>query len=289
MTYGNLRTLFLEKLSGQYNIREANNLFYEIVEHYSRLTRALIVLHFTEEVPETALNQMLSALELLQSGKPLQYIIGISWFNNLRLTVTPAVLIPRQETMQMCTLIEKLHLIAGFHAPFRILDIGTGSGCIAIDLKLRFPLSTVTAIDISSDAIEVAELNARMNKAEITFVNLDISDSSLWNHLDDFELIVSNPPYIPVAEIKEMKPNVTENEPFIALFVPDNDPLRFYKLIFDFARSHLVAGGAVYVEIHENFGQQIHELACKYGFPEIMILNDLNDRPRFARAVTAPA
>lgn len=285
MTYQELKTLFLDNLTGLYEIREANNLFYLIAGHYSQLSRTMIAFHCSEEVPQNILTDMMAGLKHLQAGTPLQYITGLSWFNELQLRVTPEVLIPRQETMQLCTLIGEQLLCKGFPIPFRILDIGTGSGCIAIDLKSKFPYTTVTAVDISPGAIEVAAGNAMMNKTEISFMTLDITNPSAWGELDHFELIVSNPPYIPLKEMKEMHINVKEHEPFIALFVPDEDPLRFYRNIFDFSRTHLVPGGAIYMEIHENYALQTVEMAVKYGFPDTIILNDLNDKPRFVRSL----
>lgn len=286
MTYGDLKKLFLGNLTGLCGTREANNLFYLVAGHYSGMNRAMIVLHNHEEVPENLLTDMLTGLKHLQAGKPLQYIIGVSWFNDLQLKVTPDVLIPRQETMQLCTMIGEQLLGKGFPLPFRILDIGTGSGCIAIDLKSRFPHTTVTAVDISPRAIEVAAQNALVNKTEISFAALDITNPAAWSELDHFELIVSNPPYIPLNEMKEMDINVIGHEPFDALFVPDDDPLLFFRNIYDFSRSHLVAGGAIYMEIHEHCGLQTMEMAKKSGFPDTVILKDLNDRPRFVRSLT---
>jgi len=162
-----------------------------------------------------------------------------------------------------------------------ILDIGTGSGCIPISLKKYFKDATVTAIDISVDALQVAAVNAAKNQAEVSFIQSDILDSTTWNNLPQSDIIVSNPPYVTLSEKEQMLPNVLDYEPHTALFVKDDDPLVFYRAIMAFSKMKLNKNGSLWFEINEKFGGEIKELALSQGFRDVIIIFDFHGKSRF--------
>lgn len=214
-------------------------------------------------------------LETLAEGCPLQYVTGIQWFRGRAFNVNRSVLIPRPETEEMAGLI----VSQWKHQKGRILDIGTGSGCLAITLALELTGAMVTATDISEQALDVARLNGYRMGAVVEWITDDIMHS----HLDgrSWDLIVSNPPYIPMADASSMHPNVTAFEPSHALYVPTEDPLLFYRIIGDYAAKHLVNGGALWLEVHHLMGDPIRELFQTWN-AEAVILNDMSGNVRFA-------
>ena len=210
--------------------------------------------------------------------EPIQYIFGHTLWCGLDLKVTPATLIPRPETAELVELVDSYfrqhHELT--NTPIRILDIGTGSGCIAIALKKKHADWEVTGIDISPEAIEVAKENAARNKVEVQFKVADIFDSNEENR-PYFDIVVSNPPYVCEHEKSSMNPNVLAHEPASALFVPDDDPLLFYRQITDL---HL--GAHLFVEINENYASEIENLLREYGYTDVRITKDMYGKPRFA-------
>jgi len=219
----------------------------------------------------------------LINKKPIQYIIGKSWFNGREYIVNPNVLIPRPETEELCNII---YLDSSKHRynEMTILDIGTGSGCIAIDLKLKFPYAGVMAVDISPMALTVAIQNAKLHSAEITFLELNILEPDKWKQLASYDIIVSNPPYVLEGEKGKIETKVTGYEPSTALFVPDVDPLRYSKAIMRFATKHLKRSGKLYVEINERFGEETAELIKNSGFEKVEIVKDFFGKERFVKA-----
>jgi release factor glutamine methyltransferase len=230
---------------------------------------------FTREQSE----KINSIVARLKKHEPLQYILGETCFFGLKLKVSPAVLIPRPETEELVDLISKIGLPAGS----RILDVGTGSGCIALALKSCFPEANVSACDISDEALSVATENSLINKLDVDFFKADILN---WNVREwpVYTLIVSNPPYVTVSEKKQMQRNVLDFEPETALFVDDDNPLLFYRTIAGFAIKQLDHGGLLFFEINENFGPETVKMLCDQGFKEIRLLNDLQGKNRMVAA-----
>jgi release factor glutamine methyltransferase len=215
----------------------------------------------------------------LQRGEPVQYVLGQADFYGLKLKVDARVLIPRQETEELVHWI----LEENGAGPCRALDIGTGSGCIPLALKKRRPAWQVEALDLSPAALEVARENARLTGLEVAFWEADILDESGWPALGAFDLIVSNPPYIPPSEARLMPPWVLEHEPHLALFVAEGKPLRFYEAIAAFACTVLRPGGALYFELNEHRADEVRRLLHEKGFAQIELKQDLNGKERMAR------
>jgi release factor glutamine methyltransferase len=216
----------------------------------------------------------------LKLNKPIQYIVGRTEFYNLNFYITAGVLIPRPETEELVNLIINENN-KGF---FKILDIGTGSGCIAISLAKNLPGSVIYATDISDEALSLTRKNCKLNNIDIQLFQHDILIDN--SPLDEaFDIITSNPPYVRECEKKYMQPNVLEYEPHRALFVPDNDYLLFYRKISDFSVSHLNHNGKIYFEINESFGNEVALLLEEKGFSEISIKKDINNKDRMVRAV----
>ena len=221
----------------------------------------------------------------LEKGEPVQYILGTTDFCGRPFHVSPAVLIPRPETAELSHTIISSHQTAG---KYEILDIGTGSGCIAITLALEIPEAKVTAWDISDDALAIAQENAKALGADVTFERMDILDISLTSHLSpltsQFDLIVSNPPYICNKEKDAMEKNVLEHEPHLALFVPDEDPLRFYRAIAKFATTALKPDGMLYFEINPLYADALVELLSEIPYRDIQLRHDQFGKRRFLKA-----
>jgi release factor glutamine methyltransferase len=217
-------------------------------------------------------------LDNLCKGVPVQQVTGVAWFCNLPFHVTKDVLIPRPETEElMYLLFEEMQ-----DEPVKVLDVCTGSGCIAVALKNKFSQAIVKGCDISFDALTVAKGNAEKHGAEIDFLWTDVAEG-LWEGLEQekFDIIVSNPPYITSLEAMSMHKNVLENEPHIALFAPDDDPLIFYRRILIFSRDHLNEGGSVWFEVNKGFATEIERMMKGFGFVEVAVENDMSGNPRF--------
>ncbi|MDD3566985.1 MAG: peptide chain release factor N(5)-glutamine methyltransferase [Bacteroidales bacterium] len=224
----------------------------------------------------TLLEYYISQLKL---QKPIQYILGNTEFFGLNLRVTPSVLIPRPETEELVDWILKTH---NSTSP-SILDIGTGSGCIAIALAKNIPGAKVFALDISPEALVLASENAEKNDASVTFINKNILHLPTELDGSPFDIIVSNPPYVRESEKKLMEPNVLEYEPELALYVSDANPLEFYKAIASVAQKHLKPKGWVYCEINEAFGIETASIFAEMGFSDLTIRKDINGKERMLR------
>lgn len=220
----------------------------------------------------------------LKQFRPIQYVLGTTSFLGLQLKVTPAVLIPRPETEELADWIIKTHKFN----ENKILDIGTGSGCLAIALDKLMINSHTDGIDISDEALEIAEENSYMNESIVNFFHYDIFKGYNGENSDRFkesyDIIVSNPPYVTQSESSQMLKNVLEFEPHLALFVEDNEPIKYYKAIADFARIKLEWGGYLYFEINPLFVKEIQELLMLKGFRNVQVRSDLNGKPRMVRA-----
>ena len=231
------------------------------------------------ELPGFAAERISDIITRLRRHEPLQYILGSARFHGHRFKVTPAVLIPRPETEQLVDLI----IDENPGSDLRVLDMGTGSGCIAISLARALKFARVDAFDISRDALAVARENAAALKVKVRFFE---SDMLAPQPPATYDIIVSNPPYICWSEREAMDRNVKDYEPGQALFVPDNDPLLFYKAIAPYAAQSLERGGRLYLEINQRFGAEVKRLLEDCGFDEVRIIDDTYGKPRFAVAVS---
>ncbi len=241
--------------------------------------------------------QLGEAVKRLLSGEPVQYVTGMARFNDLLLKVSPAVLIPRPETEELvhkiCTSSLPCHSyegmcrsqesMEGVTKKFRIWDIGTGSGCIAIALAKYFPHAEVIAFDVSEEALQIAKENAEGNGAKVTFVQDDVLNPTSDYFNQPVDLVVSNPPYVCDIERAAMEANVLDWEPETALFVPDNDPLRFYRQILALAKKQLNPDGQVWFEINERMGKEMVELCHEMVFSNAEVLEDFAGKFRFCR------
>ncbi len=272
----NMQLLF--RLYEIYDDREAANIADLVMENVTGWKRIDRVTNKQVKMSEVMTQQLDKYTQELLTHKPVQYVLHEAWFGGMKLYVDENVLIPRPETEELVDLIVKDKK----EKEIQILDIGTGSGCIAIALKKHLPLCEVYAIDISSDALTVAEKNNVLNNTKVRFILSDIFEEISWNQFSSFDCIVSNPPYIPSTETKLMSDNVTKFEPHLALFVPDNDPLKFYKTIARFAEKKLSPGGSVFVEVHENFAEEVKKVFSFLG--DVQIKKDMQGKERFVVA-----
>ena len=214
----------------------------------------------------------------LAEGCPVQYVVGHTEFCDLRFAVREGVLVPRPETEQLVRLVAEKHPNSGV----RLMDIGTGSGAIAVSLAKLIEGARVTAVDVSEDALAVASENAAANDAKVEFVRADIF--AYEPAPESLDVVVSNPPYIPESERSQMARNVVGYEPSLALFVPDHSPIMFYERIADVARATLVAGGALYFEVHERYASEVAECLVCRGFVEVEVIEDFFSKPRIVSA-----
>lgn len=279
----NLVENFNASLSEIYNAGEIRQILYMLFDEYLKWTKTRVHLSYNEDIPEAALALFNRALSDLMGGRPVQYILGKAWFNGSLLRVGPGVLIPRPETEELCELIGAT-LAGSTGMPLSILDVGTGSGCIAIDLKKRFPRAKVAAVDASTAALEIARGNALSNECEIEFIRADVLGDVTRFLQGAYDVIVSNPPYVTESEKPSMNRNVTDFEPAIALFVTDGDPLQFYRAIAGFAAVSMESPGYLFFEINERFGREVRDMVRSCGFSQVEILQDIQGKDRFLKA-----
>ena len=254
---------------------EAQALAWWIVEEETSLSRSQLICGCKDTTFSPHMQEIVTRLLHFE---PIQYIFGHTLWNGLDLKVTPATLIPRPETAELVEKVERLKVKG---ERLKVLDIGTGSGCIAIGLKKAHHEWQVTGIDISEDAIEVAKENAKRNGVEVEFKVADIFgiQNTEYRLQTDFEIVVSNPPYICESEKSSMRPNVLAYEPASALFVPDNDPLKFYRRI-----AELKMGKYLFFEINEAYPQELADMLKELGYEDIQITNDIYGKPRIIEA-----
>jgi len=289
MTIQELKSKFLIDLMELYPKEEIQSFFNLLISYRLKLTRADIALKYNQIIDQDDLDFFLNALADLGNEKPIQYIIGETEFYGLPFKVNKNVLIPRPETEELVTwILEDRRWKTEDGRQFQILDIGTGSGCIAISLAKNLPDAVVSALDISKGALKIAQENAKLNDVNIHFIEEDIlrlnRHSELVSESFKFDIIVSNPPYIRELEKHEIQNNVLENEPHLALFVDDNNPLLFYDKIADFAKEHLAENGQLYVEINQYLGQKTVELLKQKGFVNIELRKDILGNDRMIKA-----
>lgn len=255
MTIQNAHPYLTGKLQTIYDAPEADNIAIWVLESLTGLNRMAQKLDSGQDLTDLQQKKLESYLNELLEHRPVQYVLGECYFMDMKLFVNESVLVPRPETEELVDWIIKYCQSQGIRTP-QILDIGTGSGCIALGLKKHIPGSKVTAIDISSEALGIAAQNAKDLKLEIDLQQLNILKEEGYNKLSEFDIIVSNPPYITLPEKEGMLPNVLGYEPHQALFVTNNDPQQFYKAIEAFATQKLNTNGVVFMELHRDFAKE---------------------------------
>ena len=276
-----IRKYYCEQLCSVYDNDEATTMILILLEHYFKITRVKMALEPDMRLSESEMLTFHFAVKDLLKNKPIQYIIGETEFCDLKFKVNGNVLIPRPETSELVYKIVERQKTKD-KRQLSILDIGTGSGCIAISLAKNIPGSKVYALDISEKALEVAKTNAFNNNVDITFIHDDIL--SLNNKIETkFDIIVSNPPYVRELEKAEMRDNVLNWEPHNALFVSDNDPLIFYRNILEFAKTNLNQDGEIWFEINEYLGKEMTVLCKEYGFSDVEIFKDFRGKERIVK------
>lgn len=279
MTLKALKQAFVTGLP-QYEPMEAESLFFLVLEECCGLSRVAYHLDPQRAMSKEAMAQITPILEALAQDKPLQYILQKAFFYGRDFYVDSNVLIPRQETNE---LVEEALRLMPLDTPLRVIDLCTGSGCIAVTLQVERPLSEVWALDISPQALGVAQRNAQLYQAPIHLLEADLL--TLASLEGTFDLIISNPPYVRESERATMAENVLKYEPSLALFVPDAQPLLFYEQIVRLALKHLRKGGYLLLEINQYLSQETFELLCDNGFASVRLLKDLpgNDRMLIAQ------
>ena len=270
MTIRHIIRTIKEAVEPLYGIHEAESIARMVVCDKLSYNLSQLVAHYDDEVEIAALT---SIVEELHSGRPVQYILGKAEFCEMEFEVAEGVLIPRPETEELV-----YRIVQSTKEGARILDIGTGSGAIAISLAKMIGGAKVVAVDISPEALAIAKRNTERLGAEVEFVEADaLGDLS---HLGKFDIIVSNPPYIPQSDIADMRKNVVDFEPHTALFVPDNDILLFYRATAENAQRMLDEGGSIWFEIYEMAGKEVCEMLCEKGFSRNELIADANLKPR---------
>ncbi len=272
-----IRELYLTELKNIYPAREAS-LFLDIIFvrrlNISKIDRAL---YPDRRLSESEMLLVHFDVKQLKKFRPIQYIHQVTAFCDLDLFVDERVLIPRPETEELVEWIVKENTDS---AGISILDIGTGSGAIALALKKRLPFTKIAGCDINAQALEVAKINAAKTGLEVDFFVMDIMNNNHCSHLPQYDIIVSNPPYVTVSEKKLMSRNVLDFEPETALFVSDDDPLCFYHSIIRFAKPQLKTGGSIFFETNERFGKEISQLLIKNNYRNVFLKKDMFDKER---------
>lgn len=291
MTLGGLINKGVETISVMFPQREAREMVLRYLEDRHGIRRLTHIMEPSYEVPAEVAASCQSAFDRMASGEPLQYVTGKADFYGRGFAVSPAVLIPRQETEILCrTVLDSVAVNGTGRTDMTVLDLCTGSGCIAWTLALEMPGAKVTAVDISEEALAVAlsqEFSAEMVRSGAqtpVFIKGDVLSPGALPVSGKFDIIVSNPPYVMESEKTLMRSNVLDHEPSLALFVSDEDPLIFYRAVAQIACERLSDNGLCMVEINEALGEETAELFRTAGFPDTEIVKDLNDRDRFVVA-----
>ena len=297
MNIGEAERYLSKELNAIYSEREAYNIADILIEHLTNLTKSDRIIKKNEIVTADIENKLQLCLSRLLKHEPIQYVINKSWFYNMELYVDHSVLIPRPETEELVewivTDIRKEGKDVFGNKPQRsdetdlmkIADIGTGSGCIALALKKKMPGAEVWGFDHSEAALTVARRNGSTLDIRVDFQGVDFLDYEQHKFLPSVDIIVSNPPYIAFNEKSTLSPNVVNYEPHMALFVPDNDPLVFYKALIHYSRRRLHKNGRLYMEINEEAGEEVKKLFNAEGFNQIEIKKDLQGKNRMVRVL----
>ncbi len=275
-----LKSQYIELLSGKFDLSESKQFLNILIEEFFGITKIQLALEPDHKLSESEMLKLHWAIKDLLNNKPVQYITGVSCFHDLKLNVNESVLIPRPETEELVGLI----LDKETSSNLRVIDIGTGSGCIALALKKHLSNSRITAVDMSPDALLLAKKNALQNQLQVEFKQIDILNPHSFDSLSKFDIVVSNPPYVTQSDKKLMQKNVIDYEPDNALFVEDDNPLLFYKAILKFCKSHLNNQGRIYFEVNEQQGDNILQLLEQHEYKNGKIYQDIHGKNRFVVA-----
>ncbi len=274
---------YQQALTGTYSYQEIDAITSLILTDLLHTSKAELKAFPETEIAHQHAERLVNILIELKTGRPIQYILGHTEFYGLTFNVTPSVLIPRPETEELVQWV--INTVKVSATPIKnILDIGTGSGCIAITLKKNLSEVNVFAIDISSDALQIAKANAKLNNADVNFIKANILNYNSITPLPDFDIIVSNPPYVTETDRAKMHHNVIRFEPHLALFVPENEPLIFYNAIAGFAKEHLTDNGLLFFEVNENYGNEAVEMLQRQSFDKIELEKDMFNKDRMIKA-----
>lgn len=269
-----------QELFSTYEINEIEAMIHYCFEEICGMGRIDVMTRSEDQLDAEVVERFDEVVDRLKQHEPIQYIFGHSRFYGLDIKLNKHVLIPRPETEELVHWMATEQRKASIHS---ILDIGSGSGCIALAMKDQFPEAQVAGVELSPEAIEVARANARHNKLDVHFVQSNILDQP--HHLGAYDLIVSNPPYVTRAQMDHMLPNVLNHEPHLALFIEDDDPLKFYKAIAQFCKKHLQADGVLYLEINEDLAPDTVSLLESHNFTRTTIKKDLSGKFRMVKAM----
>jgi release factor glutamine methyltransferase len=281
MTLNEARTVLTKELKNVYETDESRNIVELVIEHITNMSRAEQIKNKVPYLTCTQLEDLDTITERLKKNEPVQYVLGEAWFAGMKFKVNKNVLIPRPETEELVDWVVKESQKSKVKSQ-NIIDIGTGSGCIPITIKKKLSQVTVSAIDVCSEALFTATENAISLNADVDFRLLDFLDEEKWKEFGQYDIIVSNPPYVKQSEITAMQDRVKEFEPHLALFVPDEDALLFYKKLSGFAVKHLKTGGSLFVEINEALAEQVINLF--QGFTKIELRKDMQGKDRMIKA-----
>ncbi len=281
MTLSEFRSALKDTLQDFYSNSELDQLAKSLLMSRMNLNSTAYLLASEAEVSDEVLEQLRSDVQRLSMHEPLQYVLGNTSFYGLEIQCNPAALIPRPETEELVDWV-----LSEVQLPScALIDLGTGTGCIPLAVKAKRPSWQVSAIDVSQDALALARTNALSLVLDVHFEAADLSkDFSDLTIKDNFNVVISNPPYIPNADAMSMLPNVLNHEPHLALFVPDSDPLLFYRRIVAFSEQYLEKEGYVFVEIHEDLSDETIQLFHQAGFANIELRKDLQGKPRMIKA-----
>jgi release factor glutamine methyltransferase len=297
MKIGEAERYIKEVLSSIYDESEAQNIAGLAIEHITALSKADRFLKKDQALSSPQQDQLKKDLQRLQQHEPIQYIMNKAWFYGMELFVDKAVLIPRPETEELVEWIvndvrasgkdvfERRPMEADETTKLKILDVGSGSDCIALALKKAMPKAEVWGCDVSEEALNVARRNGSALDIRVDFQGMNFLDIAQQKHLPTVDIVVSNPPYIPLNNKEHMNPNVLEHEPHTALFVPDNDALVFYKALAQFGKHRLYKNGSIYMEIHEDLGKEVANLFQQEGYNEVELRKDMQGKDRMVRVV----
>jgi release factor glutamine methyltransferase len=286
-----------QQLYALYDESEAANIASLALEHITSLPKADRLLKKDTPLSPSQFSQLEDYIQRLQQHEPIQYIMNKAWFYGMELFVDNAVLIPRPETEELVdwivkdvkasgkTVFERRPKEADETTQLKILDVGTGSGCIALALKKAMPKAEVWGCDVSEEALNIARRNGSALDIRVDFQGMNFLDYNQQKHLPTVDIVVSNPPYIPFHNKEQMKPNVVAYEPHTALFVPDTDALLFYKAVAHFGKHRLHKGGSLYMEIHEDLGKDVVELFKKEGYETVELRKDMQGKDRMVKVV----